>query len=151
MTREAWQARVHGVANSWIRLSTQVHRSDVMSNVLRLQGLYSPWDSPGQNTGAGSLSFLQGILLTQGWNPGLPHCRWILYQLSHRGNPRILEWVAYPFSSGSSWPRNQTGSPVLQVDSLPIELSGNLQAHWGIHKQMKQQNQVQSSYLWLLV
>ena len=39
----------------------------------------------------------------------LPHCRWILYQLSHQGNPRILEWVAYPFSRGSSWPRNWTG------------------------------------------
>ena len=34
-----------------------------------------------------------------GSNPGLPHCRWILYQLSHQGSPRILEWVAYPFSS----------------------------------------------------
>ena len=45
---------------------------------------------------------------TQGWNPGFPHCRQILYQLSHKGSPRILEWVAYPFSSGSSRPRNQT-------------------------------------------
>ena len=39
---------------------------------------------------------------TQGSNPGLLHCRWILYQLSHEGNPRILEWVAYPIFSGSS-------------------------------------------------
>ena len=39
---------------------------------------------------------------TQGSNPGLQHCRQILYQLSHKGNPRILEWVAFPFSSGSS-------------------------------------------------
>ena len=46
---------------------------------------------------------------TQGSNPGLSHCRWILYQLSHKGSSRILEWVAYPFSSGSSWPRNWTG------------------------------------------
>jgi len=59
-------------------------------------GLYSPWNSPGQNTP------------TQGSNPGLPHCRQILYQLSHKGSPRILEWVAYPFSRGSSWPRNRT-------------------------------------------
>ena len=43
----------------------------------------SPWNSPGQNTGVGSLSLLQGILPTQGLNPGLPHCRWILYQLRH--------------------------------------------------------------------
>ena len=68
-----------------------------------------PWNSPGQNTGVGSCSLLQGIFLTQRSNPGLLHCRWILYHLSHRGSPRILEWVAYPFSRGSSWPRNQTG------------------------------------------
>ena len=49
----------------------------------------------------------QGIFPTQGSNPGLPHCRPILYQLSHKGSPRILEWVAYPFSRGSSQPRNQ--------------------------------------------
>ena len=70
----------------------------------------------------GSLSLLQGTFPTQGSNPGLPHCRWILYQLSHKGSPRILERVAYPFSSRSSRPRNQTRSPALQVDSLPSEL-----------------------------
>ena len=70
--------------------------------------LYNPWDSLGLNTGVGSLSFLQAIFLTQGSNPGLPHCRQILYQLSHKRSPRILEWVAYPFSSGSSQPRNRT-------------------------------------------
>ena len=56
----------------------------------------------------GSLSLLQGIFPTQESNPGLPHCRRILYQLSHKGSPRILEGVAYSFSSGSSWPRNWT-------------------------------------------
>ena len=76
---------------------------------LQPHGLYGPWNSSGQNTGVGSLSLLQGIFPTQGSNPGLPHCRWILYQLNHKGCPRILEWVAYPFSRGSSWPRNQTG------------------------------------------
>ena len=80
----------------------------VMSDSLRPHGLYSPWNSPGQNTGVGSLSLLQGIVPTQGLNPGLPHCRQILYQLRHKGSPRILEWVAYPFSSRSSWPRNRT-------------------------------------------
>ena len=49
------------------------------------------------------------IVPTQGSNPGLRHCRWILYHLSHQGSPRILEWVAYLFSRGSSQPRNQTG------------------------------------------
>ena len=56
-----------------------------------------------------SLSLLQGIFPTQGSNPGLLHCRWILYQLSHKESLRILEWVAYPFSNGSSWPRDQPG------------------------------------------
>ena len=74
---------------------------------------YSPWDSLGQNTGVGSLSLLQGTSPSQGSNPGLLHCRRILYQQSHKGSPRVLEWVAYPFSSGSSQPRNQTGVPCI--------------------------------------
>ena len=81
----------------------------VMSDSLWPHGLYRPWNSPGQNTEVGSFSFLQGIFPTQGSNPDLPHCRQILYQLSHKRSPRVLEWVAYPFSRGSSWPRNRTG------------------------------------------
>ena len=53
---------------------------------LRPYGLHSPWNSPGQNTGVGSHSLLQGIFPTQGSNPGLPHCRQIFYQLSHQGS-----------------------------------------------------------------
>ena len=71
--------------------------------------IYSPWNSIDQSTGVGSLSLLQGIFPTQWSNPGVPHCRWILYQFSHKRSPRVLEWVAYPFSSRSSWPRNRTG------------------------------------------
>ena len=82
-----------------------------------------PMEFSGQNTGVGSRS-LQEICLTQGSNPGLLHCRWILYQLSYQGSPRILEWVADPFSNGSSQPRNQLGSPALQADSLLAELPG---------------------------
>ena len=51
-------------------------------------GLYSPWNSPGENTGVGRLSVLQKIFPTQGLNCGLPHCGKILYQLSHKGNPK---------------------------------------------------------------
>ena len=80
----------------------------VLSASLWPHGLYNPWNSSGQNTGVGSHFLLQGIFPTQGSNPGLPHCRWILYQLSHKGSPTILEWVAYPFSSKSSWLRNLT-------------------------------------------
>ena len=80
----------------------------VVSDSLQPHRLYSPWNSPGQNTGVGSLSLLQGIFLTQGSNTGLPHCRQIPYQLSHKGSPRILEWVDYPFSRRYSQPRNWT-------------------------------------------
>ena len=80
----------------------------VVSDSLQPHGLYSPWNSPGQNTGVGSHSLLQGIFPTQGSNPGLPYCRQILYPLNHKGSPRILERVTYPFSRGSSWPRNRT-------------------------------------------
>ena len=75
---------------------------------------------------SGSLSLLQGIFPTQGSNPGLPYCKWILYQLSHKGSPRILEWVAYPSSSGSSGPRNPTVVSCIAGDSLPTELIGNM-------------------------
>ena len=86
--------------------------------------LYSLWNSPGQKTGVGSLSLLQGIFPTQGWNLGFPHCQWILYQLSHKGSPRVLLWVASPFSSGSSWSRNWTRTSCIAGGSLPTELSG---------------------------
>ena len=65
-------------------------------------------NSPGKNTGVGCHALLQGIFQTQGSNPGLLHCRQILYHFSHQGNPRILEWAAYPFSRGTSRSRNRT-------------------------------------------
>ena len=78
-----------------IILKSQVSEScSVLFSSLRVYGLYhtvrySPWNSLGQNIGVGSLSLFQGIFPTQGLNPGLPHCRWILYQLSHRGSPGV--------------------------------------------------------------
>ena len=81
----------------------------IVSDSLQPYGLYSSWNSPDQNTGVGSLSLLQGTFPSKESNPDLPHCRRALYQLSHKGSPRTLEWVAYPFSSGSTQPRNQTG------------------------------------------
>ena len=68
-------------------LENESESYSVMSDSLWPHGLYSPWNSPGQNTGVGSLSLLQGIFPTQGLNPGLPHCRRIFYQLSHKGSP----------------------------------------------------------------
>ena len=69
-------------------------------------------ESPGKNIGMGFHALLQGIFPTQVSNPGLPHCRRILYQLSHQGSPRILEWVACPFfenlpNPGMILPRNR--------------------------------------------
>ena len=62
---------------------------EVISNSLQPHGLYSPWNSLGQNTGvASSLSLLHRIFSTQGSIPGLLHCRWILYQLSNKWSPR---------------------------------------------------------------
>ena len=70
---------------------------------------------------------VEGVFPTQGLNPGLPHCRWILYQLSHKGNPRILEWVAYPFSMDPPDTGIELGSSALQANSLPTEPSGKPQ------------------------
>ena len=80
----------------------------VVSSSLQHNGLYCPWNSLGQNNGVSSLSLLQGIFPTQVSNPGLPHCGRILYQLSHKESPTILEWVSHPFPSRSSQPSNQT-------------------------------------------
>ena len=68
-------------------LESESESRSVVPDSLRPHELYSPWNSPGQNTGVGNLSLLQGIFPTQGLNPGLPHCRRILYQLSHKGSP----------------------------------------------------------------
>ena len=59
----------------------------VMSDSLQSHGVHRAWNSPGQNTGVGSRSLLQGIFPTQGLNPSLPHYRQSLCQLSHQGSP----------------------------------------------------------------
>ena len=89
----------------WIdRQITEKNEScSVISDSRWPHGLYSSWNSPGQNTGVGSCSLLQRIFPTQGSNPGLLHCRRLLYQLSHQGNPRILQ------------PIHKTGSSLSQL------------------------------------
>ena len=91
-------------APKWTPVSSKGPESESASHSVKSDSF-----SPGQNTRVGSHSLLQGIFPTQGSNPGLPHCRQSLYQLSHQGSPRKLEWVAYPFASGSSRPRHRTG------------------------------------------
>ena len=83
-----------------------------MSDSLGLHGLYTAkllclWRYSRQNTGVGFHAVLQGTFPTQGSNPGIPHCRQIIYHLSHQGSLSTLEWVAYPFSRGPSQPRNR--------------------------------------------
>ena len=126
----------------------------VVSNSLWPHGLYSLWNSPGQNTGVGSLSLVQGIYPTWGLSPDLLHCRQILYQLSHQGSPGRLKWVAFPFSSRSSQPRNWTGvsciagqwgtllllshfsrvrlcvTPRMAAHQAPLSLGFSRQEHW---------------------
>ena len=95
------------------RVCCAVLSHSVVSDSLWLQRLQPGssvhGDSPGKNTAVGCHTLLQRIFPTQGLNLGLPHFRQFLYHLNHQGSPRILEWVTYPFSRGSSPPRNQTG------------------------------------------
>ena len=85
----------HDWATNW---TIRVWESrSVVSDSLWPHGLYSPWNSPGQNTEVGSFSLLQRIFPTQGWNPGLLHCRQILNQLSHKVSPvRVGETCFWP-------------------------------------------------------
>ena len=120
-TADIWQiiGKFLHCATTWCDVSES---HSVVSDSLQTHGLYNPWNSPGQNTGVGSLSLLQGIFQTHGSNPGLPHCRQILYQLSHKESPRILEWVAYSSPVDLLNPGIELRSSALQVDSLPAKL-----------------------------
>ena len=96
---------------------------DSMDCNLPVSSVYG--DSPGKNTGVGYHALLQGIFPTQGSNPCVIHCRLILYHLRNQGRPRMLEWVAYPFSRGSSWSRNGIRFACIAFGSLPAGLPGN--------------------------
>ena len=96
MDRGAWWTMSHRVAKSQRRLKQlstarpeylKVKVAQSCPTLMRAHGLYSPWNCQGQNTGVGNLSLLQRIFQIQGSNPGLPHCRQILYQLSYQGSP----------------------------------------------------------------
>ena len=88
------------------------------------QAPLSTGGSPDKNTGVDCHPLLQGIFPTQGSNPGLPHCRCILYYLRHQGSPRGVGGL-YLFPGDLPNPGIKLGSPALQVDSLPAELRGN--------------------------
>ena len=118
----------------------------VVSNSLRPHGLYSPWDSPGKNPGVGRLSLLQGIFPTQGSNPGLQHCRQILYQLSHQESPVVKDnspchaGDTVSISGSERSPGGGTGKP-LQYSCLGNPM--NRGAWWAIvHGVTKSQTQL---------
>ena len=84
------------------KVKTESESHSVVSHSLPPHGgkLYSPWNSPGQNTRVGSLSLLQRIFPTQELNRGLLHCRWILDQLSYQ-----VKWMLWEFHLNN----NKTG------------------------------------------
>ena len=100
----------------------------VMSNSLQPHGPYISWNSPGQNTGVGSLSLLQGIFPNPGIKPRSPGFQVNSLPAEPQGNPRILELVAYPFSSRSSWLRNQT---------RVSRISGRFFTNWAMREDLK--------------
>ena len=99
-------SKTHFKANP--RCFISENRSAV-SDFLRLHGLYSPWNSPGQNTGWVTVSFSRGFSQPRDWTQVSHIAAGFFYQLNHEGSPTILEWVAHPFFSGSSSLWNPTG------------------------------------------
>ena len=111
----------------------------VMSNSLWSHELYHtrllcPWNSPGQNTGVGICSLLQGIFPTQGPNPGFPHCRWILYHLSYQWSPIYVcvcvckherKWNCYLLSH--VW---LFGTPWTVAHQAPLSMEFPRQEYW---------------------
>ena len=95
-------------------------------------GLYSPWNSPGQNTKVCSLSLLQGIFPTQGSSPGIPQWSRILLELSHQGSQRMLAWVVYPFSSRASQKLNFS-----QKLNWFYSFAGRIFPNWAIRKVLR--------------
>ena len=84
-------------------------------------------DSPGNNTGVGCCVLLQGIFPTQGSNPGLPHCRWILYHLSHQGSPLGFQYSYTGVSSLSflqgNFPTQESNQGLLHCRWIQCQLS----------------------------
>ena len=132
-TKPQWQAScimcvlvIDSSKNFWSEMKVDFAPS--YSILCNPHGLYSPWNSPVKVVEWVAFPFSRGIFPTQGSNPGLPHTRWILYQLSHQRSPRILEQVSYPFSRESSWPRGQTRVSCIAGTFFPEYLL--LAKHW---------------------
>ena len=84
----------------WVNHSLHVLSHSVVSDSHATHGLYPArllclWDFSGKNTGVGGHFHLQGIFLTQGLNPGLLHCRWILYRSATDPNISACSVMGY--------------------------------------------------------
>ena len=90
-------------------------------------------DSPSRNIGLDCHALLQGIFPTQRPNPGLPHCRWIIYCLSHKEAQEYWSEQPIPSPGDLSEPGIELGSPALQADSLPTEIPGKPIQHYKGH------------------
>ena len=123
--------------NSFVKSESESR--SVMSDSLQPHGLYSPWNSPGQNTGVGNLSLLQGIFPTQGSNPGLMHCRQILYQLSHKGSNSYvgLVFILYYNSPHTRNPLRDLPPPQHKVPGYTKRSLQN-RTSWAAHHKQSQ-------------
>ena len=120
------QSRCHPGLWSSGPLLSESH--SVMSNSLRPHRLYSPWYAPGQNTGVGSRSLLQEIFSTPGLNPGLLHCRQILYHLSHQGSPDlslgyVVVWLPWEYVIQETQPEEFPVSSMIQPRMWPTVIT----------------------------
>ena len=138
--------KIYTIFTQWVSESCSV-----VSDSFRPYGLYSPWNSLGQNTGVRSLSLLQGVFPTQGSNPGLPHIRRILYQLSHKGSPAVAAAAAASLQSCPTLcnpiDSSPPGSPVpgiLQARTLEwVAISFSNAWNWKVKVELL-------SHVWLL-
>ena len=89
-------------------MKSESESHSVVSDSLQPHGLHSPWNSPGQNSGVGSPCHSPGDLLNPGIEPMSPTLQAVSLPAEPPGKPKILGWIAYPFSRGSSQPRNRT-------------------------------------------
>ena len=102
---ESTHSQFEGRMLCWVVLSRSFVPNSWPPHGLQPSRLLYPWNSPGKNTGVASYSFLQGIFPTQGSNPGLLHCRQILYCLSHQGSPhKKTHFPKCPFSAWKTHP-----------------------------------------------
>ena len=113
----SWKTHIVWFQNFWHNCSNQTvwywYKSEseshsVMSDSMRPHGLFSPRNSPGQNTAVGSLSLPQGVSPPQESDPGLLHCRWPLYELSHKGSPGLRTNIKDQWNRTESREKAQT-------------------------------------------